>query len=306
MHAPTLARWIGDPDTFFTSYWRRRPAIFRPAGGGRSPFGLEDVDAALASGFLREPYIEMANAEQPLEADSYTSTRTVNRSVHRGFADEAKIRALLDDGATLLLRCLDQWHRPTGAVLAGLAEELQRPVEAYFFVTPAGHQGLPLHRDDADVLVIQVAGRKEWHVHEGPADGRWGPGSVGGERPPAQVLRTTLGPGDVLYLPRGFAHQATGDEGLSAHLSLTIREIALLDLCRSLQSLSLEGLSLAPRPVDDKAIVSSAAEVLDHVRERLAGLDPDELVRRARQARLAAAPAPRPALSLTELAATQS
>lgn len=56
------------------------------------------------------------------------------------------------------------WHPATGALTARPAEDLGRHVEAFFF-TPAGCQGLAVHRDDADVFVLQTA-----RLHPGPGD----------------------------------------------------------------------------------------------------------------------------------------
>ncbi|MEU8438280.1 cupin domain-containing protein [Streptomyces sp. NPDC029216] len=299
MHSPTLAAWVGDPADFTAAYWRRRPGVFRPEGGVRSPFTLADVDAALATGFLPEPYVEMARAEDPLGRDTYLAPRTVNQAAYGGFADEHRIRALLNEGATLLLRRVDQWHGPTRDLLARLSAELGLAVEAFCFVTPPGTQGVPLHRDDADVLVLQLNGSKAWRVHEGPADGYWEHGRVEGDRP-AEVLRTTLDAGGVLYIPRGFAHEAVGgDEGLSVHLSLTIREVHKGDLFRSLQKLSAQAMRVETRPLDDAAVLAAATAMLEHVRTVVDALEPEDLVAHARRRKLAELPAPRSPITLS-------
>jgi ribosomal protein L16 Arg81 hydroxylase len=157
-----------------------------------------------------------------------------------------------------------------------------------------------LHRDDADVFVVQTAGSKTWRVHEGVADGRWGPGPVSGD-PPAEVLHTELSAGEVLYIPRGFAHQAVAGAGLSAHLSVTVREVDLAGLCRTLQRVSLAGLALQPRPVGDDSLLETAASLLAHAREELASLGPEALVRHARAHELSRMPGARRPLSLIEL-----
>ncbi|MGV9701084.1 JmjC domain-containing protein [Streptomyces sp. NPDC003483] len=304
MHAPTLAQWVGDTDEFLTSYWNRRPGVFHPAGGGYSSFTLDDLDAAISTGFFREPYVEMWDGDK-LPARKFTSARSVARTSPSGFADPRRIHDLLDKGATLLLRCVDQWHAPTRSLLAALATELGRHIEAFFFVTPAGRQGLPLHRDDADVLVVQVAGSKSWHLHEGPADENWHAGRVTDEDGPrpAELLRTTLHPGDVLYVPRGFAHWASGDEGLSAHLSLTVREVGSPDLIETLHACLAEELALSDRPLGQEALARTAAQLLAHATGRLAALTPDELVDRARARGVASMPTAPYAGSFTERAA---
>ncbi|GHD22004.1 JmjC domain-containing protein [Streptomyces galbus] len=304
MHAPTLARWVGNPAEFLTTYWNKRPGVFRPDGGGHSSFTLTDLDSALSTGFFREPYVEMWDGDR-LPARKFTTTRTVARSAPAGFADPRRIRELLDGGATLLLRCVDQWHAPTRTLLASLAAELGRQVEAFFFVTPAGRQGLPLHRDDADVLVVQVAGSKTWHLHEGPRDADWHAGRVTGQDGPrpAEILQTTLRPGDVLYVPRGFAHLATGDQGLSAHLSLTIREVGAADLADTVWSLLADEQPSSERPLGEEALLSTAASLLARTAERLAALTPADLLERARARGRATMPPTPATASFADLAA---
>ncbi|MFJ3234644.1 JmjC domain-containing protein [Streptomyces sp. NPDC086787] len=308
MTARILDQLVGDADSFW-SYWRNRPACFTPGDGLSSPFTLTDLDAALASGLFREPYIEMWRDGRRLPVRDFASSRSVGLETPGGFADEARIHALLDDGATMLLRCIDQWHGPTRDMLRSLAGELGRAVEAFYFVTPAGQPGLPLHRDDADVLVLQVAGSKSWNIHEGPAGASWRAGRVTADEPqPAELFRTVLQPGQVLYIPRGFAHCATGQDGLSAHLSLTVREIGVPDLSASLQEYALTdgdaGIDSGPLPLSDDAITAAAKTLLETAHRQLAALTPDALVAHARQRRLARMPQPSPGLSLADLASS--
>ncbi|MFE1930707.1 JmjC domain-containing protein [Streptomyces sp. NPDC059474] len=299
-----LEHWVGDTSRFFSTYWRQSPHIFEPPGGASSPFTLGDIDAALGSGFFHEPYLEMWADDSRLPFRNYTSPRTVAGERPGGFVDTSKVRGLLDEGATLLLRNVDQWHAPTRHLLTRLAGELGREIEAFFFVTPAGRAGLPLHRDDADVLVVQVSGSKHWSVHEGPADGNWGAGRVRrSEAQPAEIMKAVLRQGEVLYIPRGFAHRATGQDGLSAHLSLTIREVGSADLAESLRECLAQDLQVAARPVSDATLSDAGAALLETARDRLAALTPEALITHARRRGVERMPGTPGSLSLVELAA---
>ncbi|WP_377273782.1 JmjC domain-containing protein [Peterkaempfera sp. SMS 1(5)a] len=277
MESPTLADWVGDVESFAATQWQRKPAVFAPERF-TSPFDLEGLDAAFDQGLLRTPYLEMVRSNKVIvPPEAYTTSRMVNGTAHHGFAHRAKVVSLLRGGATLLLRCVDQWHAPTSELVARLGEEIGRHVEAFFFVTPAGGQGLAVHRDDADVFVLQVAGRKTWYVHDAPAVADWSPGELPDDEHSRRLLHSVLEPGSVLYVPRGFAHRAVGTAGLSAHLSLTIRDISLQDLRTALEQRLSEGLDLPARPLGESAISEACATLLSHVRAQLETIGAEDL-----------------------------
>ncbi|MGW3042360.1 JmjC domain-containing protein [Kitasatospora sp. NPDC001159] len=282
MESPTLADWVGDLDGFASLQWQREPAVFSPERP-TSPFDLDALDAAFDGGLLRTPYLELVRSDKVvIPPEAYTTSRVVNGTTHHGFADRAKVLALLRTGATLLLRCVDQWHGPTGELVARLSEELDRRVEAFFFLTPAGGQGLAVHRDDADVFVLQVAGRKTWYVHDAPAAAEWSLGELPDDEHSPRRLHSVLEPGDVLYVPRAFAHRAVGADGLSGHLSLTVRDLALPDLRTALEQLLSDGLALPTRPLGEAAIAEACATLLGHARAKLDTVAPEDLLRVAR------------------------
>jgi lysine-specific demethylase/histidyl-hydroxylase NO66 len=85
------------------------------------------------------------------------------------------------------------------------------------YLTPLNSQGFAPHYDDVDVFILQLEGYKRWRVYapfnkretlpressrdytEKEVDENIGEG---------QEMDVVLGPGDVLYLPRGWIHQA--------------------------------------------------------------------------------------------------
>ncbi|WP_316519918.1 JmjC domain-containing protein [Kitasatospora brasiliensis] len=282
--SPTLAAWVGDVEGFTRRQWQREPALFAPDALAPA-FDLDELDAAFEGGLLRTPYLEMVRSDKvTIPPEAFTTARAINGVTHHGFADRAKVLALLRQGATLLLRRVDQWHRPTGELVARLSEELDRRVEAFFFVTPAGGQGLAVHRDDADVFVLQADGRKTWYVHDAPTAADWRLGELPDDEHSPLRLHGVLEPGGVLYIPRGFAHRAVGAGGLSAHLSLTVRDLSVQDLRTALERELAEGLALPARPLGEAAIADACAALLDHVRARLDAIGPEELLRAARAA----------------------
>ncbi|WCD89438.1 50S ribosomal protein L16 3-hydroxylase [Streptomyces xanthophaeus] len=294
MTSSGLAELVGETEGFLQEYWRSRPAVLSPGAGPDGVLALEELDAALTAGVLHAPYVEMVRTDRIVPLGEYTRARTVNRVTRPGYADATGIRAQLDAGTTLVLRCVEQWHAGTAGFARRLGEELGRKVEAFFFVTPAGAQGLRLHRDDADVFVVQLNGAKQWYVHAGPEDAHWGPGPTPETGPP--LLSPLLEAGQVLYIPRGFAHRATGDSGLSVHLSFTVRDIGVRDLERAARTLLLDRFPTDRRPLSDEGLSAAASELLGALAADLPGLTAEQLIttaRQAQQAETSAQPSPR-------------
>mmetsp|Transcript_18428 Transcript_18428/g.39856 ORF Transcript_18428/g.39856 Transcript_18428/m.39856 type:complete len:847 (+) Transcript_18428:111-2651(+) len=84
---------------------------------------------------------------------------------------------------------------------------------AYF--TPLNSQGFAPHYDDVDVFILQLEGYKRWRVYAPFNKRETLPRASSRDYTEAEVeengeelMDVVLGPGDVLYLPRGWIHQA--------------------------------------------------------------------------------------------------
>jgi hypothetical protein len=119
--------------------------------------------------------------------------------------------------------------------IAALCEDLQASfphVYANTYLTPPGSQTVPAHADDRDVFVIQLVGCKAWKIYRNiPVPYPYSHEQVGkGElEVPGQVLDgpvltdRVLAPGDVLYMPRGYVHEAHAvDGGPSFHVTVAL------------------------------------------------------------------------------------
>ncbi|MEU2836344.1 cupin domain-containing protein [Streptomyces sp. NPDC007076] len=246
---------------------------------------VAELDTILDAGLLTIPYATLVHEDGPVPEERYCSPRVVLGGIDNRYVDAGAVRRLIgDEGATLLLRYVDQWHAGVREAADGLADCFQRQVEAFFFLTPPGTRGRPVHRDDADVLAVQIHGSKRWRVYPGPPDGNWQPERVDGD-PGDPLLDVVLRQGEVLYVPRGFAHAAEATGGsASAHLSFTVREAGSAHLYAVLEALLLDGDGLPARPNDDTALTGAANDLIAHFHRTLAGLTPEELLRLARGA----------------------
>jgi hypothetical protein len=112
-----------------------------------------------------------------------------------------------------------------------LERELGHPAQANAYFTPGEAQGLPVHHDTHDVFSLQVAGEKRWLVYE-PAlelplkQQRYKP-ELG--RPGPAAHDVLLRPGDTLYLPRGWLHEAATSNSDSLHVTVGVNVYTWLD-----------------------------------------------------------------------------
>ncbi|KAL3808730.1 hypothetical protein ACHAXA_010896 [Cyclostephanos tholiformis] len=100
------------------------------------------------------------------------------------------------------------------AMLSLLESEFGCMVGSNAYLTPLHSQGFAPHYDDVDVFVLQLEGYKRWMVYA-PLNKRETLPRVSSRdytekemEDEERLLDVTLGPGDVLYLPRGWIHQA--------------------------------------------------------------------------------------------------
>jgi lysine-specific demethylase/histidyl-hydroxylase NO66 len=239
---------------------------------------LDEVERELTSGGLRLPGFRLVRARERLEARSYTSDLSWRPAPFTGMADVARVVAEVQRGATLVLQALHHTHPPVATFCRELESVLGHPVQANAYFTPRDSQGLPVHHDTHDVFCLQIAGEKRWLVYEPALElplrhQRYRP-ELG--YPGEPVLDLLLRPGDTLYLPRGWLHQALTSETDSLHLTVGVNLHTWLDAVRA-------ALDECADDVEFRRSVRADGELEVDLLERLrARLEPDAVARRAR------------------------
>jgi len=134
------------------------------------------------------------------------------------------------EGGSIIVNHLDRVNARVAALCQRLAREL---VHTYcvMYLTPPDAQAVRAHSDHQDVFILQLQGSKTWQVYgPDPANGAlvYGDEVVGKANPVSELAPVLLSDlrleqGDVLYIPRGFVHEAcTPAESTKGSLHLTI------------------------------------------------------------------------------------
>ena len=179
-----------------------------------------------------------------------------------------------------MLQALHLTWEPLAAFCRALERELGQPAQANAYYTPRGSKGLPVHHDTHEVFSLQVAGEKRWLVYEPvwplPLKTQRYERELGA---PGEVVHdVVLRPGDTLYLPRGWLHEAVTSQSDSLHITVGVNVHTWLDAFKA---------ALEECAEDVQFRRSAAGEAGDLVERLAARLEPEDVERR-RRARLVA------------------
>jgi len=216
---------------FFQSIWQKEPAIFHC--GEQPSISLNWNDIA--------DMLHHCRHDEGTEPPLFYQNGTPITDPHNLYSNNPHAAYL--DGCSIIINHADFHHEK----IAELCKNLQQTfphVYANAYLTPACSHAVKAHADDRDVLVIQVKGKKKWRVykqvpiqypHTNEQVGKNGRivdddsvlngGLCFGNK------EIVLEEGDVLYLPRGYVHEAScGESSPSFHLTCAL---ATHDWCMS-------------------------------------------------------------------------
>jgi len=207
---------------FCASYYEKRPLLIRRQSPSYydSLLTLESVNAHLGEASLASTELRLVRNGDHLAEEDFTwpDSSDITRFVGEA-ADKEALFARFYDGYSIIINSYER-HR---AAVLHLRHDLERAFHAtavsYVFLTPRNAQGFRAHRDTVDTFVLQFAGTKEWIVR-----GRSG----------KPLIAATLEPGDFLYMPSGFVHEARSTDAVSGHITFTLDKLTYADLLRQI------------------------------------------------------------------------
>jgi ribosomal protein L16 Arg81 hydroxylase len=293
-------------EEFLERHWDQRPALLARDEAGRFDGLLSTAEAErlVGSTAIRTPAFRLVRDGVQLPLSSYTQDIPWRPGSFTGTVVVDRVAEEFAAGATIVLQALHFSHLPVAEHCRGLELALGCPVQCNAYWTPAAAQGFAVHHDTHDVFVLQVSGRKRWRVYDPVLelplrDQKWSP-ELGD--PGAPVMEFDLAPGDTLYLPRGWPHEAETSETDSLHLTIGLHPPTRLDALRAALSACADDVEFR-RALDPSGELP--LELLDRLAERLRPADvagrarrsfvegrrpirPDALTQRARLASLGA------------------
>jgi ribosomal protein L16 Arg81 hydroxylase len=284
--------WLLDPIdvvTFKRDYWESKPLVSR---GNNARFAdllsLAAVDALLYHSALRSDDVRVARNGESIPFRDVSKTGTND--------SEGGLEALYQEyrrGSSIVLLFLHERWPPLKILCQSLASELSARVQANMYLTPPAAQALKTHYDTHDVLVLQIHGKKRWRLFDRAVQLPLSHQRYSGDEDVSfgsPKMEVTLSPGDLMYLPRGYPHDAESADCASLHLTIGVLPVTWASvLLRAVQS-AIDGnpalrqalpSGFASDPDLHAATVTRLAELIPDV---LQGTDPAMAINEARAA----------------------
>jgi Cupin superfamily protein len=141
-------------------------------------------------------------------------------------ANMRRLAGVLGAGGTLVLDQIDVFDPTLEVVCRALQWWTHELTQVNTYLTTQASDGFPLHWDDHEVIVVQLAGEKDWEVRGCSRAAPMYRDAEINSTPPDDVLwQGTLCAGEVMHIPRGYWHRASranlGD-GFSLHATFGI------------------------------------------------------------------------------------
>ena len=146
--------------------------------------------------------------------------------------DPRKVVALFADGYTLIIKDAGAFSAGVQRFCTALQRDLSAYAQANVYFTPPRSQGFDVHYDTHDTLTIQIEGEKTWRVYDPLVALPLETQPFKSVDPAALHLNreVTLKPGDTLYLPRGFLHEAKAAQTRSLHITFALAPVRMLEI----------------------------------------------------------------------------
>lgn len=227
------------PEQFFADYYDRQPLHVRGhAGKFAQVLSWRQINRLLDMTHVwTGTSLKLVMDSQTIPPEQFC-TRTMGRDGAQVLQPDARlVQQWIAKGASVVMNDVDSLTPGLASVSNALEGAGLGKAQANVYISWQSHKAFRTHYDTHDVWAVQVEGEKDWNIWEGRAE--WPiPHPVFKGQPQAhhdQARGTLRGvvkmkPGDLLYLPRGWYHDALAEAPASVHVAYGVHAPLGMDL----------------------------------------------------------------------------
>jgi hypothetical protein len=236
------------PEQFFAEYFDRQPLHVRADPGKfAGVLSWRGINRLLDMTHIWSgTSIKLVLDSQTIPAEQFCAPALGRDGVQVMQPDPRKVQAWIAKGASLVMNDVDSLTPGLASVSTALENAGLGKAQANVYISWEAHKAFRTHYDTHDVWAVQVEGEKTWNIWEGRAE--WPiPHPIFKGLPQAHhdqargKLRGTvlMKPGDLLYLPRGWYHDALAEAAASVHVAYGVHAPLGMDLLNILMERAL-------------------------------------------------------------------
>jgi len=207
-------------DEFLSRYWLSQHLFCRGAADRFSALLSWTALNDILEHHWRETYrFRLACQGRDLEPASYADLEgAIPRIRAKDLTDQLRL------GATLSFDGADEVHEPLRRLAESFEAFFQGGTQVNIYAGWRALHGLDLHRDNQEIFILQLDGRKRWLLYGSSVDEVNRSELTDRSVPPCgALLDQILGPGDLLYIPRGCYHVAVPMNEPALHLTVGVK-----------------------------------------------------------------------------------
>lgn len=249
------------PAQFFAEYHDRQPLHLKGAAGKfASVLSWRGINRLLDMTHIWSSHsLQVLMDGAPVPAEQYCARANSRDNQPVLQPDAARLRGWVERGASLVMNDVDSLTPGLASVSEALEDAGLGKAQANVYISFQSHKAFPAHYDTHDVWAVQVEGEKTWNVWEGRADNPLphplfrNVSQAQHEQKKGKLReRVVLRAGDLLYLPRGWYHDALAEAPASVHVAYGVNAPLGMDLVNILLERALyDGEFRKPLPRQD-------------------------------------------------------
>ena len=237
----TLAELLAPvtPERFFAEYYDRKPLHVQ---GGAAKFAhvlsWRQINRLLDMTHVWSGHsLQLVMDGTPVPPEQYCGRATSRDNAQVLQPEAPKVQDWVKRGASIVMNDVDSLTPGLAAVSAALERAGLGKAQANVYISWQSHKAFPAHFDTHEVWAVQVEGEKTWNLWEGRAEWpiahpvfRSMPQAQHEQQKGRLREKVLLRPGDLLYLPRGWYHDALAEAPASVHIAYGVHAPLGMDL----------------------------------------------------------------------------
>jgi ribosomal protein L16 Arg81 hydroxylase len=227
------------PERFFAEHYDKAPLHVRGEPGKfasvlswRGINRLLDMTHAWSGTSLK-----LVLDSQTVPPEAYCTRATGRDGMPVLQPDSRRVQDWIARGASVVMNDVDSLTPGLASVSTALEAAGLGKSQANVYISWQSHKAFRTHYDTHDVWAVQVEGEKTWNIWEGRAEWPIAHPVFKGQKQEHHdqargKLRGTvlMKPGDLLYLPRGWYHDALAEAPASVHIAYGVHAPLGMDL----------------------------------------------------------------------------